>query len=288
MHHFASSKLFLLPAVFLFLGLGCSSQPVVVPAPIITAPTTTTEAPLLPDQTQEAVSFCERNGNKSIVQLDDQTKKMHAVCLFADNTACDAIAYMENTCRSGNGARVVGGSDSEITALIRNCNDADPAVCGNDGNNYTNHCVAELPKVAILHTGSCTANEQANPLTETPSQTSTTTLPTAASATGGTEIGITEPKPAGGEQIASWLPTIEQIIQSTGPQSPRSIISSCVLNTSQFYLYQESSEKSFAVLYNIDGRIQCFPNNDITHSCPAGVEIGQRATNCRQIWKDSR
>jgi hypothetical protein len=267
---------------FLLIGIGCTQAPpetklVAEPvAPIV-------QKPIEPDPLDIMYKFCEDNGNRIVVQFDAESKTSRPFCLFSNHTQCDASAYMKGSCGPNNGAKIFANTNNDVTALLRTCTDADPVVCGEDGRNYTNRCVAELQHITSKHSGVCTAEEQIEilvPNDAAPIDPIQEDMPIQKDAQG----NILPPKSK--TAPASWLPLLYQMIESYGKQSPRSFVEECLINGQTLYYYEQGGPSRFSVLYNDSGTVSCFPRNDITASCPSIITSGQRG--CKQIWRDNR
>lgn len=273
-------KYFLLFSSLLILGIGCNE-----PAPKVALGDPEQIVQKQPDKSDPmelVYTFCEKNGNNIVVQFDEQSKTSRPFCLFSNNTQCDAVAYMNGECSPQNGAKIFANAGNDITALLRSCGSEDPVVCGADGRNYTNRCVAELQHIVAKHTGVCTAEEQAETLVPSDPVTSTP----------GTVPGSTSPSQSTSPNIKAetpdWLPILYQITLTSGKETPRASVEKCDADGTVVYHYQEGGKRPFTVLYNDSGTVQCFPQNDMTAACPTFIKENKREQYCKEIWRDPR
>lgn len=273
-------KYLLLFSSFLILGIGCNEP---VPEVALGDPEQVVQKqPDKSDPMELVHMFCEKNGNNIVVQFDEQSKTSRPFCLFSNNTQCDAVAYKNGECSPQNGAKIFANSGNDITALLRTCGSEDPVVCGADGRNYTNRCVAELQHIAAKHTGVCTAEEQAETFTPTDLVSSTPVV-----APGGTSPSDS-PTPGEKVETVDWLPLLYQLTLTRGKETPRASVEKCDVDGAVTYHYQEGGGNPFTVLYNDSGTVQCFPKNDITAACPTFIKENKRTQYCKEIWRDPR
>jgi len=277
MKHFILSKKILFGAVaFVFIGAGCfsgnSSDIATVPDEIFKKPES------IANPLTEAYAFCEKSGNKIVVQYDAASSDSKVFCVFNNNSQCDAIAFMNSACSKGNGAKIYTEQTLSENQLIRSCGTTDPAVCGVDGKNYTNTCIAALQNIPVLHSGVCTTQEtsfQQHQISEIksgaldPSSQNNTTKTQVDNQTG---------------ESANWLQMIIGLSTSQPPRSPRSKISKCTVDKQTYYYFEQGNPEHFSVLYDDNGVTHCFPGNDLTEVCPKNLVIN----SCKQIWRDAR
>lgn len=270
----------------LILGIGCNTAPV-QQVELADPEQVVQKQPDKSDPMELVYSFCEKNGNNIVVQFDEQSKTSRPFCVFSNNTQCDAVAYMNGECGPQNGAKIFANTGNDVAALLRTCTSEDPVVCGADGRNYTNRCVAELQHIVAKHTGVCTADEQAE--TFIPTDPASTT-PATGSGTVGSSSGVPTGSATPDEQdkAAEWLPLLYQLTLTIGKETPRASVEKCTADGTVTYHYQEGGKNPFTVLYTESGTVQCFPKNDITAVCPTFIKENKRAEYCKEVWRDIR
>jgi hypothetical protein len=270
-------KLIFIFAALLFVGAGCGSSENInseIPDEIFRKPDNITN-PLT-----EAYKYCEQAGNRIVVQYDAATSDSKVFCVFSNNSQCDALAFKDGACSKGNGAKVFTGQQLSESQLIRSCGVSDPAVCGVDGKNYTNSCIAALQNIPVLHSGVCTKNDsslkskssgssQTDSQNNQNSQSSQNSQNQVDSNTG---------------DSANWLNMVIGLSTSQPPKSPRSKISKCSIDKQTYYYFEQGNPEHFSVLYDEDGETHCFPGNDVTQVCPENFS----GNACKQIWRDAR
>lgn len=269
---------FSLAAATILLGAGCKPAEQIAYQEIQYAPPTTVVGAADP-RTEQVYSYCEKNGNRLLVQFDQKTQKPQTYCVFSNNTQCDAFAFFDGTCGPQEGARLYTNTSADMSELLRGCSETDPVVCGANGQNYTNRCAALIQKITIAHDGSCTKKEQeaAMPTTDAAAEqqvASEVVINEEDKTTPTTDLPTKAPE-------ATWIPLLQQIVRSTAKTTPATTIDSCVIDGEYYYLLSAP----LAVLYNADGEVSCFPKNDMTGECP---ENFAPQTQCTRLWTDKR
>ncbi len=272
-------KYFLIVSSLLIFGMGCTSAP--APVELADPEQVVQKQPDKSDPMELVYQFCEQNGNNIVVQFDEQSKTSRPFCVFSNNTQCGAVEYMNGECGPKNGAKIFVNTGNDVAALLRNCSMEDPVVCGADGRNYTNRCVAELQHIVPKHTGVCTAEEQA--------ETFASTDPAAVAAKKAQSGSSNQTVEASAEIISNdWLPILYQITLTNGKATPRATLEQCDVDGTTTYLYQKGGKNPFTVLYDESGTVECFPKNDMTEDCPEFITENTAATYCKEIWRDPR
>ncbi len=269
-------KIIILSLALILVGAGCSDTPE-EPTKVVVQPIKKeiVKKPESSPPIEKAYQFCKSQGYNIVMHYDTIAKKNVISCVFSNNTQCEAVHYLKGMCGPDAGARIATGPiDNNLTAL-RYCDRTSPPVCGADGHNYSNHCVAAQQNVKILHEGLCTESEQANPLT--------TQSPTAAIPNTSNNGSVVPQNEQQTKEPAPWLSTLFDLIQSQQPLNPRTFVERCNYAGETYYHYVEGCKNCFSILYNYDSTIACFPNNDINISCP-----GNFKGNCTRIWRDNR
>lgn len=255
----------------LTVGAGCSSNPP-------TTPTTTPKVVIKKKPVEEiknpAFDYCQNNGFEVVIRFDKKTQASKSYCQFKDGSECEVTAYMQKKCKPGQ-----GGADKDYIAssAIANdfavCTNEFKPVCGSDGINYTNTCVAQVQGIKIAHQGVCTKADS-NVFSDSNIAA---------------DVGIVSPSEANGTPTpGDWLPVVKDFILASSPLSPRAFIEKCeIMNTEYFYLSSSCVHCSPEV-YDDDGNIICFPNNDIDSSCPMTFNKQNRTKYCERIWQDPR
>lgn len=274
--------LLLFSCLFIF-GFGCNQEMPVEPL-ADPEPPVVQKQPRQADPLDAVYKYCEDNGNTVVLQFDAQSKQSRALCVFSNNTQCNALQYMQGSCGPNNGAKVFTNTGNDIEALIRTCTTADPVVCGSDGRNYTNRCVAELQRIRITHDGVCTAEEQAETFVPSdPLPVATITEPSAAQGASGSPSPTTPSQTAVNEP-PQWLAILYQMILTRDKAKPPATVEQCSIDNETFYLYTDA----FSVLYTEQGSVYCFPKNDATGICPEQIKPQHKAAFCKEIWRDKR
>lgn len=277
----------------LLLGAGCSNTQVLDKQNANLEPTQPqlVKQPLTVLPIAKAYQFCESQGNHVAMRYDYQTQRPIISCVFSNNTQCEVLNYLYGDCGPDKKGQLTPDKLNQELTDLRYCDKTSPVVCGNDGNNYTNYCIADQQHIPILHEGLCTDEEQS----ETLMPANPTTITSNSTNQGQSELSKNQAEAGVSPQIeintgeyAVWLSTLFDVIETTEPKNPRSLVEKCNLgNNGTFYYYKESCEDCFSILYENDGDVSCFPNNDITNACGA-FKRTSRSTYCKQIWKDKR
>lgn len=277
--HLQSKILFSLFAL-IFIGAGCVSnnEPdlVKVPDEIFKKPDN------IANPLTEAYKFCEKAGNRIVVQYDAATNDSKVFCVFSNNSQCDALAFKDGACSKSNGAKVFSDQGLSHAQLMRSCGVNDPAVCGVDGKNYTNSCIAALQNIPILHTGVCTKSETSLTSRSTGSKQNTSSQNN--NKTQQSQNNQSAQIDTNTGDSANWLNMVISLTSSQPAKAPRSKISKCLIEKDTFYYFEQGGTENFSVLYDEDGETHCFPGNDVTQVCPENFS----GNTCKQIWRDAR
>ena len=273
----------------LLVGAGCSSdsnQALQTPPPVAQPAPELVKKPITAQPTVQAYKFCEEQGNNIAMHYDEPAQKPVISCVFSNNTKCEIVQYFNGACGPNKTGQISPDTQDNSLTALRYCDKKSPPVCGADGHNYSNHCVAAQQNVKILHEGLCTESEQAAPVVPgknpTPSSLDTSELSSEQ-----IEAGVKPQVEINTGEQAAWLSILFDIIEAQKAKSPRSSVEKCSLNNDTYYYYQESCKDCFSVLYTEAGSVSCFPNNDITDSC-SDFDTNNRKTYCKQIWRDRR
>lgn len=250
---------------------GCSSNPP-------TTPTATPKVVIKKKPIEEiknpAFDYCQNNGFEVVIRFDKTTQASKAYCQFKDGSECVAEEYLQKKCKPGQG----GAEKDYITSSASPndfavCTNEFKPVCGANGINYTNTCLAQVQGIKIAHQGVCTKADSS--IFNDNSQAA--------------DVGIISPSEADSTPTpGDWLPVVKDFILASSPFSPRAFIEKCaIMNTEYFYLSSSCNNCSPEV-YDKDGNIICFPNNDIDNSCPMIFNKQNRIKYCERIWQDPR
>ncbi len=271
-----SKKILFSFIALIFIGAGCVSndnQVSDLPDEIFRKPAS------IANPLTDAYVFCEKSGNKIVVQYDAASDDSKVFCVFSNNSQCDALAFAQGACSKGNGAKVFTGNGLSDTQLMRSCGVTDPAVCGIDGKNYTNSCIAALQNIPVLHEGVCSKTESSLQAKQFSNQNQVSS----GQQNNNSQSGSSQIDTNTGDS-ANWLNMVISLTSSQPTKSPRSKISKCGINNDYYYYFEQGGSEKFAVLYNEDGETYCFPGNDVTEACPENFS----GNSCKQIWRDAR
>ncbi len=257
----------------LTIGAGCSSKPQT------TAPTTTPKVvikkqPAAPEVKDPAIDFCQNKGFEAVIRFDQKTQTSKTFCQFKDGSECVADEYMNGKCAPGKGA--VGQDFAKPSATPNDfaiCTNEFTPVCGADGVNYTNICLAQMQGIKIAHKGVCTQKENIqiqDELAETGNE----------NIIGANNATIMTPN--------NWLPIVKDFILSSAPSDPPAFIERCVISGNTYYYKSDGCADCETIIYNSDGEVSCYPSNDIDNSCPINFTKSNRSKYCERIWQDPR
>lgn len=259
-------------------GAGCVSKPQkTTPA----ADTTTTTAKIIKKQPQTqtgtpAFDYCEARGYELIIRFSQAASSSVAYCRFADATECEAEKYLKQTCAPGQGAKPYQ-PQKEMADFAVCANDYEP-VCGANGINYTNACLAQTQGIIIAHTGVCAPAEQKMTADDTPTKNLTS---------GQTEIN-SQPDKTTDTGEPAWLTVVKDFVLSAPKSNPLAFIEKCAYSGNISYYSSPGCDGCITTLYNDDGDVICYPSNDLDSACPAYFTGVYRANYCAKVWKDGR
>lgn len=262
----------------LTIGAGCSSKPQ-------NTTTTTTpqivikKKPATADIKTQAENFCEAMGNESIVRFEKITQGSSSFCRLKDGSECEAVAYFTGKCVPGKKDKIATSTLPTKTSGLIACGADYEPICGADGLNYTNLCVAQAQGVKIAHKGVCVNkdiieaqdNEQAVKITENKDSAQTT---------GAVIVEKLSPE--------NWLPIVKDFVLSNPPSEPPAFIEKCAIAGKTYYFRSDGCSSCFTILYNTAGEPVCYPNNDMNGSCPASFDKAYRSKYCARVWQDPR
>lgn len=288
----------LVSSLLLFIGAGCGED---TPAPADTEPTPEQQAVIdnetivLGTAEQLAYIHCIQSGNAVLLEFSDEKRDYISYCEFPDGKRCEAIDFHLKKCSQETAQEptdfvAVNRTTLGLVAGPRTCPPFADPVCGADGRTYTNACNAKQHHVAVSEQGSCIAipdielpgeeryrgSLRATPNTGTVTQPAPQTAPTPP-ATGGTSLPAqTQPDIS----IPDWL-VVPISLLDEGLAPARATIERCLVGGKTYYAQIE--DDSFAILYNTDGKLICYPSNDIDSACPSGFSLASRS--CTVIWQ---
>ncbi len=276
------NSLFLIPGIvaiaLFFVGAGCSTTS---PAQNTNNTTTTTpekvvvKQPPGADSIDYAIDACESRGYIAVLQYVQDTKQTNTFCKFTDGYACNALAYLMGACTPTSTNRIYLATTDGVPDNLRTCTEDETPVCGEDGVTYVNSCIAALQKATITHPGICTEKEIARAAPPLPAGSSPVTTP----ATG--SDAVSGPTPPTGTPV--WTTYLFSIAsnQTTGSGIPKK--EACTYDGTRVFYMVESCPDCFSILYNNEGKVLCYPHNDIQNECPSFFDKDKRSANCKKI-----
>lgn len=261
----------------LTIGAGCSSKPQ-------TTGTTTPQIvikkkPGAVDIKTQAENFCEARGYELIIRFDKTAQASKSFCRLKDSSECGAVEFFTGKCVQGSKNKITKTPSTAKTSGLIACSMEYDPVCGADGLNYTNPCVAQAQGIKIAHKGVCVNkdiieaqdNEQAVKITENKNGAQTT------------ETVIVEKL-----SPENWLPIVKDLVLSSPPSDPPAFIEKCAIAGKTYYFRSDGCASCFTILYNTAGEPVCYPSNDINGSCPASFDKAYRSKYCTRVWQDPR
>ncbi len=263
--------IFLFVTVILLLaGAGCvSSQNSTSKTSPINTVQNIKYTPINASIINQAYIYCTKQKNQLVFRYDNATKKSLAYCQFPDNTECGALSYYQGSCNQGNGSKIRKVANNQ-PQNIRQCPTAEKPICGADGYTYTNSCIALLQHVAILHDGACTSKIIPQS-TSGSSSGNHKTIPKTITKITKTQTGI-----------PLWVNIAEGLSKSTNG-NVLTVMDACSISSKQLYYQYQKCPTCFGILYTKVGTVVCYPNNDISNSCPANFH-NDTLTSCKTIW----
>lgn len=287
--------------LFPLILTGCGSKD----APVELAPQITEETVLQGTTDQQAYLACTQAGNEIRIVHDSQKNRRVIYCVFPDNSRCDARVFMQDGCEEGRdfSRELVLDFDESTDGLAdgpRFCETSVHPVCGIDGRSYSNECFARLNGVAISNDGACqdvqfiesaVVNSYIVKREKDEGQPNSTDP-----ATGVVGKPVDAPAENQSPQIApsqarpqhAPLPDWADIPISLIAQSDRVIsatLEECNLTGTKVYVQTEGSNQGFAVMYNENGSVICYPTNDVDNACPGNFNYERRASICSVVWE---
>jgi len=250
---------------------GCSSNP---PVTSTTTPKVIIKKkPVTPEAKNPAFDYCQNNGFDVVIRFDKTDQASKAYCQFKDGSECEVEEYLQKKCQPGQ-----GGADKNYIASSATANDFAVCtnefkpVCGANGINYTNTCVAQVQGIKIAHQGVCTKSDSNIFIND----------------------NVIEPNKDGRTEIdntptsVEWLPIVKDFVLASPPVSPHAFIEKCEILGSTYFYLSGSCANCSPEIYNKDGTIICYQNNDLNNSCPMSFTKQNRTKYCERIWQDTR
>lgn len=258
-----------------FFLTGCGNDKTTIqsnqPSPDKTTeqPQTVKQLPLSKNQ-NPAYVYCESQSYELIIRFDKTSQSSKAYCRFPDTTECVAQEFMQGTCKLGQGSKLYypDASNDEY----ENCPQTYEPVCTENNITFTNQCIAQKQKAVIIYTGPCIKEEETTINYIETNQEKTEIIEDAP-----TEISLPD-----------WLPILTDLITSEPANEPAAFVEKCIYGTTVVYYQSAGCIDCYNTLYNTNGEVICFPNNDTTASCPSYFDQKNRKYYCEQIWIDTR
>lgn len=268
--------IFLLSIAILIIGAGCATKK---PAPTQTDTTKKTEIIKKKPQTEEPTNpshdYCQKTGNEIIIRMDQTTTSSIAYCRFADGTECEAEKYFKQSCAPGQGAKPYQPPEQFDNFSV--CTNEYEPVCGANGINYTNACLAQTQGIIISHKGVCKPSEL-----KQPENTIDSSAPAVNQNKSNTTVENQDAVDTG------WLGIIKDFALSMPKSNPPAFIEKCVYSNNPIYYSSPGCDGCVTTLYDKTGKVICYPSNDIDNDCPPYFTSVYRANSCSKIWQDSR
>lgn len=278
------SHLFFIIASIVLLGVGCNnanqgtpSSETPAPAATSTAAASTADIPEVAlTALQQDYLYCFNRGFEPDLRFSGRGDIL-LLCVFTDGSACGAHALRTGGCKQESPA--ISRSPSTTIAQaspirsIRQCEGKADPVCGTDGKTYTSRCIAELQKIRIAADGICTT--PIAPAPETPNARPSSPTP---SAPGGAQ-------PSQPNEPPSWLSALVSLSGNNSSDTQSVSVYRCDEQGKTYYLESDAcgSTGCFRTLYNTAGSVLCFPNNDLSGSCPSFIAPNKLPQSCKKI-----
>jgi putative hemolysin len=286
-------KIFFTVAILLLAGLGCSSDEKKQPeetTTVIESNETIVETTL----DQQAYVFCQQQGNTIRIAFNSAKNRHSIECVFKNGTTCTAAAFMDGTCEASLPTEtypiIAQTGEAPILGIPRFCESIATPICGVDGRTYTNACIAKQQGIAVQIEGPCIKEEtdatQLNtPLEEQQSyqqqQPSSDPVVVRHPTIGQGAIIPTNPSEQPG-----WLDISLSLLDADN-STKQATMEKCTISGQTYYLQSERCPECFSILYTYNGDITCYPNNDLTGTCPNNFSYTRRSNICTQVWKKS-
>jgi len=256
--------------LILFLGAGCSSGK--GNTTTSTTKVVINKKPATAEIKNPINDYCKNNGYELIIRFDKKTQASKAYCRFKNGTECEALAYYQKKCFPGKNPDVYINNSIAENSLTACSNEYKP-VCGADGINYTNNCLAQIQGIKIIHDGVCTNREMTIIQQENTAENKQTEQ---------------KDSPIIISNEDDWLPILKDLILTSPSKQTPSFIEKCQISGKTYFYYSEGCSTCFNAVYGSNGQIICYPQNDLDNSCPINFNRSSRLNNCTRIWQDSR
>ena len=255
----------------LFLGAGCSSDK--NETATSTVKTVINKKPNSAEIKNPINDFCKNNGYELIIRFDKKSQSSKAYCRFKNGTECEALAYYQKKCTPGKDADIYINKNFDKDDNLSICTNVYEPVCGADGINYTNNCLAQIQGIKIVHEGVCTEKEitiieqdiQNEKQTDSASDYST-------------PIDVQ----------SDWLSILKDLVLTAPASDPSPYIEKCNIGGNTYFYYSDGCSTCFDAVYGAGGQIICYPHNNLDNSCPAKFDRSTRQNFCTRTWQDPR
>jgi len=233
---------------------------------VVTQPPVVKQLPASKNQ-NPAYDYCEARDYELIIRFDKASQGSKAYCRFPDTTECYTLDFMQGNCGPGQGSELY--NPSADYNKYENCSQTYEPVCTKNGITFTNQCIAQKQKAVVIHTGPCLKEETSTDYSETSKKTT--------SEESSSEISLPD-----------WLPILSDLITSEPVSDPPAFVEKCIYGSNIVYYQSSGCTDCYSTLYNTEGEVICFPNNDTTGSCPSYFDQNDRGYYCDKIWTDTR
>jgi len=274
-----------LPLLTFFVGAGCNKTEEKLATPA-EEEKPVNKQPKEPDPYTLAIDACEEAGYGISLVRNEKTTETDAFCVFENSTACEVISFKENSCTKTKGAVPFNpvAETEEGDKIFRYCDTTSAPVCGKNGATYANTCIAEVQNVIVLHEGPCLSDETgATVIPEERLAYEAKVAKKQASAKKRTSPTASKTYSVPTDTERDWFSTLLDIAEVEQEIYPKTFVEECKMGSLFYYFKSTGDTQPFSVLYDNEGKVVCFPNNDINEFCPKGFTITNRV-GCTKVW----
>ncbi|MBT3816895.1 MAG: hypothetical protein HOE80_01635 [Candidatus Magasanikbacteria bacterium] len=236
---------------------------------------------------QKSYVTCVQAGYNVSIRFNYLANRQMIYCVLEEDPEwiCPASDFLLDECGE---PPEIQEEDPYLTAVIqeileerpRFCEPIAEPICGENSRTYTNACIASQYGITVAYEGPCKPPETPSNIPLSPISAGTKTPVPIYEKT-----PITTPPTQSNyiEKAPAWLDIPIGLLEEQQTRH-QVTISRCQFGNEIYYYQKEDSTYALDMLYDDEGTVVCYPNNDFERSCPNELKKTGIA-GCQKVWE---